>query len=91
MTPTSIRLPERLEERIRDLAAEERRTFSNMVVVLLEQALGDDGTIIIKDEADRTVKRIPEVQADAQPRDVPARTVAPADPHFKPDFKEKGK
>ena len=86
MTPTSVRLPEKLEERIRDLAAEERRTFSNMVVVLLEQALGNGGALILKDGTGRTLKRIPEVQADAQPRDVPARTLEPVDDHFKPDF-----
>lgn len=42
-TPASIRFPQSLRERLRRRAERERRSFSSEWVVLLEQALGDDG------------------------------------------------
>ncbi len=39
--PLSIRMPDDLRARLDDLATSERRTLSNLVVVLLEEALAD--------------------------------------------------
>jgi len=39
-TPVSVRLPDDLRERVRQLAADDRRSLGSMVVVLIEEAIG---------------------------------------------------
>jgi len=76
MPPTSIRLPNKVEERIRQMAEAERRTFSNMLVFLIERGLGIEDLAIVSDSETHdvigvTLPHKPEI----------------SDPHFKPDFK----
>jgi hypothetical protein len=58
-TPTSIRFSDDLRDRVEAIAEAEQRNFSQMVTVLLEEALRLRGR----------------VSADSQPRDVEARTL----------------
>lgn len=49
MPPTSIRLPKKIEEQVRELADSERRTFSNMLMVLVERGLNIEDIQVISD------------------------------------------
>ena len=96
----SIRISDYLAAEVERLAASEKRSLANMVQVLLEQALQlpehfnqpkigpatKEPRVAVEAPTDGTLS--PPISADAQPRDIPSRTVAPADPHFKPDFKK---
>ena len=74
-----VRIPDRLHQRIEELATSERRSVANMVAVLLEQALEDGGhELVVRDTADNVVARVP----------VPTKP-AEADDHFRPDFGSK--
>lgn len=88
----SVRLPDYLAAEVERLAAEEKRSLANMVKVLLEQALNLEraGAIRIMDgDAPVGIVMPQSTETDAQPRDLPTRTVPQsADDHFKPDFKK---
>lgn len=96
----SIRISEYLYEQIGRLAKKNRRPLINQLELLLEQALKMDSTSAARStkapalggQAGMTPQAsAPEpVEADAQPRDVPNRTIEPVpyDRTFKPDFKQ---
>lgn len=71
-----VRIPDDLAEQIEALAHQERRSLANMVQVLLVHAID-------KRRYEHEQRRQgPSVEADAQPRDIPARSI-----HVKTDFK----
>jgi len=76
MPPTSIRLPKKIEDRVRKLAEDERRTFSNMLTFLVERGLEIEELTIV---SDTETHRVIGVTLPSAP--------SGNDPHFKPDFK----
>lgn len=71
----AVRIREHLYDEIARLAKEERRSILAQLEVLLEQAL--------------RLQPSESISADAQPRDVPSRTIEAdaVDPYFRPDPK----
>jgi CopG-like RHH_1 or ribbon-helix-helix domain, RHH_5 len=69
----SVRIPDHLAAKIEELAKAQRRSFSNMLAVLLERSLQGDHS--------SSAHRLPPASsaqftdADAQPRDIPSRTL----------------
>jgi hypothetical protein len=65
-TPTSVRLPEDLDRRVRARARLERRTFSNQLRVLVERALDHGAVYAPSDGIDQAeVERLAGVAREA--------------------------
>lgn len=94
-----VRLRDHLYTELEKLAARENRSLTNLVNHLLEQVLEMEeraartgaGVAGVDRSGTQTPRVEPPapVQADSQPRDVPARTIVPGE--VKPDFKPGGK
>ena len=82
----AIRIKDHLYAEIERLAKTERRSLIGQLELLLEQALAMETRITETRHTASGTITTERTLADAQPRDVPARSVT-ADPHFKPDFK----
>jgi predicted DNA-binding protein len=60
-TATSVRLPEQLRERVRARARTERRSFSNLVRVLIEAGLDAEGVPPDSDVDEDEVERLADI------------------------------
>lgn len=82
MSSKTVRLKDHLVAEVERLAKEERRSLTNMVEILLEQALRMDEQPITKETVTRISRHgVVIAQTPTTPR-------AEADTHFKPDFKK---
>ena len=77
-----VRIPDRLHQRIEELATSERRSVANMVAVLLEQALEVD-------DEPRTKETVVAGGLGVAQTTTTLKNERKAEdhPHFKPDFK----
>ena len=87
-----MRLKDYLADELEKIAARENRSLANLVNHLLEQAIALEGKVsMVSNVRTQQVAVAPAVNADAESRDVRARTLEPGDvqPDFKPERKKR--
>lgn len=87
-----VRLKDYLAAELEKMAARENRSLANLVNHLLEQAIMMEGQVsTVRHVRTQQVATPAVTNADAESRDVRARTVEPGDvqPDFKPERKKK--
>ena len=83
MPTISLRLTEEQHAELKRWAQEDSGSVQREIIFRLFSPY----VIHDKTPQERAEIAYPLTAADAQPRDVPARTIDVPDPHFKPDFK----